>query len=126
MSLEVAGLLLAAGLAAMGKPFLLHLPLFLIGIGQGIALPALVRLNVDRVDPRWAGLAAGSVSAAMQLGAALSVALVGGVFFSLAPDGASADEVRSGFAVACLMIGMAMGTAAILCSRLAATAPGRA
>lgn len=123
MSLEVAGLLLAAGLAATGKPLLLQLPLFLIGIGQGMALPALVRLNVDRVDPRWAGLAAGSVSAAMQLGAALSVALVGGVFFSLAPDGASADEVRSGFAVACLMIAMAMGTAAILCSRLAATAP---
>lgn len=78
-----------------------------------------MRLNVDLVAPRWAGLAAGTVSAAMQLGAALSVALVGGIFFSLAPDGATADEVRSGFAVACLTIGMAMATAAILGRRLA-------
>ncbi|WP_214902373.1 hypothetical protein [Stenotrophomonas sp. ISL-67] len=57
----------------------------------------------------------------MQFGAALSVALVGGVFFSLAPDGAGADKVKSGFAVACLMIGIAMAIAAILSRRLAVT-----
>lgn len=121
MSLEVTGLVLAAGVAAIGKPFWLPVPLLLIGVGQGIALPALVRLNVDLVEPRWAGLAAGIVSAAMQLGAALSVALVGGVFFSLAPDGASTDEVKSGFTVACLMIGIAIAMAAILSRRLAVT-----
>lgn len=121
MGLEVMGLVLAAGVAAIGKPFLLPAPLLLIGVGQGIALPALVRLNVDLVEPRWAGLAAGIVSAAMQLGAALSVALVGGVFFTLAPDGANPDEVKFGFAVACLMIGIAMAMAAILSRRLAVT-----
>lgn len=122
MSLEVTGLVLAAGVAAIDQPFWLPVPLLLLGVGQGIALPALVRLNVDRVEPRWAGLAAGTVSAAMQLGAALSVALVGGVFFSLAPDGARSDEVKSGFAVACLMIGVAMAMAAMLSRRLAVTA----
>jgi len=120
MGLEVAGLLAAAGLAALGAPAWLPVPLLLIGLGQGIALPAVVRLNVDLVAPRWAGLAAGLVSAALQLGAALAVALIGGVFFSLAPDGARADQVASGFAVACLMIGIAIGMAAVLARRLAA------
>ncbi|WP_206733777.1 MFS transporter [Pseudoxanthomonas composti] len=120
MGLEVAGLLAAAGLAALGAPAWLPVPLLLIGLGQGIALPAVVRLNVDLVAPRWAGLAAGLVSAALQLGAALAVALIGGVFFSLAPDGARADQVTSGFAVACLMIGIAIAMAAVLARRLVA------
>lgn len=120
MRLEATGLMLAAGAAAIGKPHWLPVPLLLLGIGQGIALPALVRLNVDLVPPRWAGLAAGVVSAAMQLGAALSVALVGGVFFSLAPDGARAEQVQVAFAVACLMIAIAMASAAMLSRKLAA------
>jgi hypothetical protein len=121
MSLEALGLVLAAGAVAIGRPSWLPLPLLVVGIGQGIALPALVRLNVDLVEPRWAGLAAGMVSAAMQLGAALSVALVGGVFFSLAPDGAGVEDVASGFAAACLMIASAMAIAAVLSRRLAVT-----
>ena len=130
MSLEALGLVLAAGSVAIGRPSWLPVPLLVVGIGQGIALPALVRLNVDLVAPRWAGLAAGMVSAAMQLGAALSVALVGGVFFSLSPDGAGVEQVASGFAAACLMIASAMAIAAILGRRLAMTttsgAPGSA
>lgn len=31
------------------------LPLFVIGLGQGNALPVLVRLNVDQVEARWGG-----------------------------------------------------------------------
>lgn len=119
MGVEVIGLVLAAAVATAGKPAWLPVPLLLLGIGQGIALPALVRMNVDRVEPRWAGLAAGVVSAALQLGAALSVAVIGGAFFSLAPDGASPDEITSAFALACLMIAFAMATAAMLSSRLA-------
>ncbi len=125
MGLEVTGLVLTAGAAVMGKPSLIHLPLLLIGIGQGIAVPALVRLNIDLVDPRWAGLAAGMVSAAMQLGAALSVALVGGAFFSLVPDGAAPDQVESGFAFGCFLISIAMTAAAILSRRLAVCKPDR-
>ncbi|WP_312735031.1 MFS transporter [Stenotrophomonas sp.] len=114
MGLEALALLAAAGLAAAGRPSLLVVPLVLLGMGQGIALPALVRLNVDRVEARWAGLAAGAVTAAMQMGAALSVALVGGVFFALAPDGAGPQQVSTAFAVACVMIAIAMATAAFL------------
>ena len=48
--------------AFAGASSWLALPLFLIGAGQGIALPALVRLNVDHVETRWAGLASGLVN----------------------------------------------------------------
>lgn len=123
MSLEVTGLVLTAGVAAMDTPSLLHLPLLLVGVGQGITVPALVRLNIDLVERRWAGLAAGVVSAAMQLGAALSVAVVGGIFFSLAPDGAPAKEVKAGFVVACLMVAIAMMAAATISRRLTRSRP---
>ncbi|TAA23292.1 MFS transporter [Pseudoxanthomonas winnipegensis] len=114
MSLEATGLTIAAVLVAFAKPAWLPLPLALIGIGQGIAHPALVRLNVDQVEERWAGLAAGVVSAVLQISAALSVALVGGVFFAMVPDGASAEAVAHGFAVAALLIAAALAIAALL------------
>ncbi|MFC4312381.1 MFS transporter [Steroidobacter flavus] len=112
MLLEVLGLVVVAALAVAGAPSWLALPLFLIGAGQGIALPALVRSNVDHVDARWAGLASGLVNATLQISAAVSVAMVGGLFLAIAPDGASAQDVRLGFALACLTIGAALALAA--------------
>lgn len=112
MALEVAGLLLTAVLALGNVPSWLPAPLFVIGLGQGIALPILVRLNVDHVDARWSGLASGLVNATLQISAAVSVALIGGLFFSLAPDGASAVDVRFGFAIASLAISGALALAA--------------
>ena len=74
----------------------------------------LVRLNVDQVDTRWAGLAAGLVSATLQISAAISTALVGGLFFTLAPDGSGARLAQVGFALASLVIGAALALAAAL------------
>jgi len=114
MVLEVVGLVLVAVMALDDAPRWLPIPLFVIGLGQGIALPALVRLNVDHVDARWSGLAAGLVSASLQISAAVSVALIGGLFFALAPDGAAAADVRSGFAIATLAVAGALAIAAAL------------
>jgi MFS family permease len=114
MVLEALGLVLVAALAFAGAASWLALPLFLIGAGQGIALPALVRLNVDHVETRWAGLAAGVVNATLQISAAVSVAFFGGIFIAIAPDGASAQDVRLGFAVASLAIGASLALAAAL------------
>jgi MFS family permease len=104
MILEVLGLVMVAALAFAGAPSWFALPLFLIGAGQGIALPALVRLNVDHVGTRWAGLASGLVNATLQISAAVCVAIIGGLFITIAPDGASAHDVRLGFAVASLTV----------------------
>jgi MFS family permease len=114
MALEAAGLTIAAVLVASAEPAWLPLPLLLIGIGQGIAHPALVRLNVDQVEEKWAGLAAGVVSAVLQISAALSVALVGGVFFSMAPDGANPNEVANAFSAASMLIAVSLAIAAAL------------
>ena len=83
MGLEILGMLAAAGLAWVNAPGWLPAPLFLIGVAQGIALTALVRLNVDQVEARWAGLAAGLVSDTLQISAAVSTATIGGLFFAL-------------------------------------------
>jgi Na+/melibiose symporter-like transporter len=117
MGLEVCGLVLTAALVKTGAPSWLPAPLLLIGVGQGIALPALVRLNVDKVDVRWAGLAAGLVSATLQVSAAVSVALVGGLFFAIAPDDQHPEAVRLAFAIAALAIGAALALAAVLSLR---------
>ena len=111
MSLEVLGLAMVAALAFVDAVTWLALPLFLIGAGQGIALPALVRLNVDQVDVRWAGLASGLVTATLQISAAVSVAIIGGLFIAIAPDGAAAHDVQFGFAMASLAIGAALALA---------------
>lgn len=114
MALEVVGMLLTAALAVAGWPHWLWLPLFVIGLGQGIALPALVRLNVDQVDARWAGLASGLVNATLQVSAAVSVALIGGFFFTLAPEGASARAVQVSFGATAVVIGACLALAAAL------------
>ncbi|NMU89352.1 MFS transporter [Achromobacter ruhlandii] len=114
MVLEVLGLLMVAALAFAGASSWLAPPLFLIGAGQGIALPALGRLNVDHVETRWAGLASGLVNATLQISAAVSVAVFGGLFIAIAPDGASAQAVRLAFAAASLAMAASLALAAAL------------
>jgi MFS family permease len=114
MCLEVVGMLAAAGLAWADAPAWLPAPLFLIGLGQGIALPALVRLNVEQVAARWAGLAAGLVNATLQISAAVSTATVGGLFFALLSHGTGPYAVKTAFSVALLAIGAGLALAAVL------------
>jgi predicted MFS family arabinose efflux permease len=115
MILEVTGLIFAAVLSLKGSVLYLPIPLFIIGFGQGIAIPALVRLNVDQVDPRFSGLAAGLVSATFQISAAVFVAFIGGLFFTLTPDGASAQDIRFGFGLSTAAIGLSLAVAVMLC-----------
>ncbi len=122
LGLEVVGVLAVAGLAWVDAPGWLPAPLFLIGLGQGMALPALVRLNVDQVDARWAGLAAGLVNATLQISAAVSTAIIGGLFFALSSRGTGPGAVKAAFPVALLAIGAGLGLAAVL-SRKARARP---
>ena len=114
MALEVVGVLAAASVAWVDAPRWLPVPLFLIGVGQGIALPALVRLNVDQVDARLAGLAAGLVNATLQISAAVSTAIIGGLFFALSSHDGGPGAVKTAFSVALLAIGAGLGLAVVL------------
>ena len=124
MALEVLGLVMVAALAFAGMSSWLTLPLFLIGAGQGIALPALVRMNVDHVESHMAGLASGLVNATLQISAAVSVALFGGLFMAIAPNVANAQDVQFGFAVVSLAIGLSLALAAVLSWRCQETISG--
>jgi predicted MFS family arabinose efflux permease len=57
--------------------------LLFAGIGQGFVLPSLVRIVLAEVEPDKAGLAAGIVTSTLQIGAAVGVAAVGGLFFTV-------------------------------------------
>ena len=54
---------------------------FLAGLGQGIAFPRLFATVLGDVPPAQAGVAAGITNSALQVGAAISVAAIGSLFF---------------------------------------------
>lgn len=86
MGCETAGL---AGLIATtltDRPpamLLLAALLFVTGRGQGLAMPTLVRMVTGRIAPQFSGMIAGVTSAALQISTALSVAAIGGIFYSM-------------------------------------------
>ncbi len=71
------GLLVAIGIA--GIP--LSAAVFLAGLGQGVAFPRLFATVPGDVPPAQAGVAAGITNSALQIGAAVSVAAIGSLFF---------------------------------------------
>ncbi|MEV4432751.1 MFS transporter [Streptomyces sp. NPDC049555] len=56
--------------------------MILLGSGMGLLMPPLTALVLREVTPQEAGAASGIINATGQLGAALGVAIIGGVFFS--------------------------------------------
>ncbi|MEM5313387.1 MFS transporter [Paraburkholderia sp. JHI869] len=114
MAIEGCGLFWTAMLVHDERLHALSASLFLIGFGQGVALPALVRRNVECVDRRWSGLAAGLVSSVLQVSAALAVALLGGLFFALAGPQTNGAQVAHAFATTVAIIGILLFVAAFL------------
>ena len=55
--------------------------LALAGIGFGIVMPSVIEAVIGRVDPPQAGLASGIIISTLQIGAALGVAIVGGILY---------------------------------------------
>jgi predicted MFS family arabinose efflux permease len=73
----LVGLMVAMGVE--GVP--LSTAVFLAGLGQGVAFPRLFATVLGDVPPAQAGVAAGIVNSALQVGAAVSVAAIGSLFF---------------------------------------------
>lgn len=55
--------------------------LVVAGLGFGIVMPSVIKAVLGGVDQRHAGLASGLVISTLQIGAALGVAIIGGVFY---------------------------------------------
>ncbi len=81
-AIQVVGfgiVLLAAGDMLQGS---LNVGLACAGIGFGIVMPAIIKAVIGAIPPRHAGLASGVMISTFQIGAALGVALIGGVFYA--------------------------------------------
>lgn len=130
MLLEVLGCLVlsaAVGGASAGeRPALVPLVLGvgLLGFGQGWALPTLIRSVIDRAPAGSSGMVSGLVNSALQISAALGVAVLGGLFYAVAAPALSPATLAHGFIAALLGIALSLGLAALLA--LYASAPDRA
>lgn len=110
MGLEAIGLYSIAWLVGATMPgalpdhaWLVAL-LYLTGFGQGLATPGLMHMVIGRVSPEFSGMIAGVTSSTLQVSVALSVAVIGGVFYTLGGEGADADKLAHAFVVSLLII----------------------
>ncbi|NYE59916.1 MFS family permease [Duganella sp. 1224] len=118
MLLEVVGCVYLAALVADAPGQLpAHLPLVvavgLLGFGQGWALPTLVRSVIDRAPATGSGMIAGITNSALQISAALGVAVIGGIFFGIAGTSPSALSMAHALMAAMLCIGGSLAISAI-------------
>jgi EmrB/QacA subfamily drug resistance transporter len=98
---------------AAGKilPQSLTIGLICGGLGFGIVMPSVIKAVIGSIDQRHAGLASGIMLSTFQIGAALGVAIIGGVFYGAlgtrqAPDAyAHAFTLALGCNVALLALG---------------------
>ncbi|UGV28474.1 MFS transporter [Rhodopseudomonas boonkerdii] len=74
--------------------------LLVAGLGYGIVLPSVIKAVIGRVDPRHAGLASGIAISTFQIGAALGVAIIGGVFFTVLGEASDAASHAQAFCAA--------------------------
>ena len=83
--------LIAIGFVVVIATLYLNQPLSLVfyagllcaGIGQGFILPSLVRIVLSEVQQDRVGIASGLVTSLLQIGSAVGVALVAGVFYTV-------------------------------------------
>lgn len=93
--------------------------LFVIGLGQGLALPTLMRMVTGRVAPAFSGMIAGIASSTLQVSAALSVAVIGGIFYTVLGTRTDPGAITQAFIVAILCIAACLAAGAALSVSLA-------
>jgi MFS family permease len=81
------------------------------GIGFGVVMPGVIRAIIGSVDERHAGMASGIVMTTLQIGSALGIAIVGGVFYSVLGTQTSTHAYSHAFsnALACNVVLLAVG-----------------
>lgn len=128
MMLEVAGCLILVVLVAttpgrMPAQMPLVMAVGLLGFGQGWALPTLVRSVINRAPATGSGMIAGITNSALQISAALGVAVMGGIFFTVA--GASPDPASMAKALTAAMLCVAASLAISAIFSIVASRPSR-
>jgi EmrB/QacA subfamily drug resistance transporter len=116
----VATTAVAAGFPAGTIPpvSLMAPALALIGLGMGMALPTMMRVIVERVDPHQAGLVGGIVNSTLQVSSAVGIAVLGGLFFTALGARTDAAAVTHAFSITLLAIAACHIGGAILAAGL--------
>ena len=115
MAIQVTGYGAVAAVIASGHDGLpVLLTVLLAGFGQGIAYPRLFNTVLGDVSPHQAGVAAGVLTSALQIGAAISVAAIGSLFFTVLGTGAGRNDYARAFAIAQAAITLALAVAMLL------------
>lgn len=101
MAVQVTFYALIGVLVALGiTGWVLSATVLLAGFGQGIAFPRLFASVLGEVPADQAGVAAGITNTALQVGAAVSVAAIGSLFFSALAGDTSERSYAHAFAIA--------------------------
>jgi MFS family permease len=100
--------------------------LSLMGLGMGMAMPTMMRVVIERVEQRRAGLVAGMVNSTLQATGAMFVAVLGGVFFAIIGLHGNAQTVANAFAVTMLLIAVFHLLGALLAAGLGQRRAARA
>lgn len=117
--LALAGIILNTPAGISPPPLALGTVLFVIGLGQGLALPTLMRMITGRVAAGYSGMIAGIASSALQISTSLSVALIGGVFYTVLGASKDAAVISEAFVISSLCIAFCLAVGAILSFSLA-------
>jgi predicted MFS family arabinose efflux permease len=82
---------------SVGKvlPQTLEIGLACAGLGFGTVMPSVIKAVIGSIDQRDAGLASGIVITTFQVGAALGVAIISGVFYSALGRGRTRMPTRT-------------------------------
>jgi MFS family permease len=101
MAIQVAGYAgVAATVAAGLDGWPVVLTVLIAGFGQGIAYPRLFNTTLGDVAPHQAGVASGVLTSALQIGAAISVAAIGSLFFAALGNDVGRDAYGRAFGIA--------------------------
>ncbi|EDZ99223.1 major facilitator superfamily MFS_1 [Burkholderia sp. H160] len=74
--------------------------LTIAGLGFGIVMPSVIKAVIGGVPTKHAGLASGIVISTFQIGSALGVAIIGGVFYGVLGESHGAAAFGRAFAIA--------------------------
>ncbi|HEY4173168.1 MAG TPA: MFS transporter [Rhodopila sp.] len=101
MAIQVTFYTVVGALVAVGVDgAVLTGAVFLAGLGQGIAFPRLFATVLGDVPAAQGGVAAGITNSALQIGAAISVAAVGSLFFMVLGGGTGERAYAHAFSIA--------------------------
>ncbi len=89
-------------------------PSLLIGVGMGLAMPAMMTLAMSGVAPQDAGLASGLVNTTVQVGGAVGLAVLATLAAHRTGGSTAPDALLAGYHVAFVIGASAMGAATLV------------